>query len=403
MSKQEERRATALFDQYVEEVLKGLEPDVDRYLAQCPPAEADGLRDAFYGVGREIQCYYASQVKQNTVLDALTAIQEIRRNRDRLAEAAQRAVQAQTDDLILDYKGYLTQILACETPATGFAQGISRQALFNRGRQVNGANARQINAMWQRALEKNATMKADETLQQAGIESVPVDLARIADYLFLYVGEMALEGIEGCLKTDGKIGGVLINKNVPDRRRRRFTLGHEIGHFVLHKDRYDFADTANEIANFSSSLAEIECEANFFSARLLMPAYLMPPGFDKSEPTFDQADTLKDMFDVSMQTALRRIVDVSHWRSAFVVTRHGSYVWAARSSDFEGFFLQRPHPNTMASLMSQSDGTDEDSIRVPASAWVEGPLVEEGAEIFEQARSLGDGYVYSILTVVETN
>jgi hypothetical protein len=121
------------------------------------------------------------------------------------------------------------------------------------------------------------------------------------------------------------------------------------------------------------------------------------------EPSFDQADRLVETFDVSLQAALRRVVEVSSWRCAFVVSKDGAYVWAARSSDFEGFIHRRPHPNTMAALMARTDGPHEDEIWVPASAWVEGSLVDEGVEIFERARYVGDGYVYSLLTVEETS
>jgi hypothetical protein len=40
-------------------------------------------------------------------------------------------------------------------------------------------------------------------------------------------------------------------------------------------------------------------------------------------------------------------------------------------------------------------------MRLPADAWSEGALVEEGAELHEESRRLENGYVYTLLTVIE--
>jgi hypothetical protein len=66
-----------------------------------------------------------------------------------------------------------------------------------------------------------------------------------------------------------------------------FTIAHEIGHFVLHKEIYD--KSAEKIAllhkkqvkNYEKTLKRIEFQANLFSANLLMPKELFTQEWKK--------------------------------------------------------------------------------------------------------------------------
>jgi hypothetical protein len=58
--------------------------------------------------------------------------------------------------------------------------------------------------------------------------------------------------------------------------RRRFTAAHELGHFLLHRDRMIggrwMGDTRETIREEGSNAADMEREADRFAAELLMPA-----------------------------------------------------------------------------------------------------------------------------------
>ena len=61
---------------------------------------------------------------------------------------------------------------------------------------------------------------------------------------------------------------VCINKN-HNNKRQRFTLAHELGHYILHKEKsVEFVDTT---FFRSDEMDSIEYHANEFAARLLMP------------------------------------------------------------------------------------------------------------------------------------
>jgi len=95
---------------------------------------------------------------------------------------------------------------------------------------------------------------------------VPVPVEEIAELLSLRIEPSAFD-----LEMDGQLLSeerkILVNAQ-QHRERQRFTIAHEIGHYVLHSDAG---------GSFSSvrALGEEEREANYFAARLLMPTETM--------------------------------------------------------------------------------------------------------------------------------
>jgi hypothetical protein len=127
-------------------------------------------------------------------------------------------------------------------------------------------------------------------------ESVPVPVEHIADSLFgLLVRDVDdLTTAPGCppLEADQMLSGLLLANrgeiwvNAAEGRewpgRRRFTICHELGHWVMHRDpeRNLFCRSKNvqpdeQPAETPPEVPDIEDEASVFAAALLMPARLM--------------------------------------------------------------------------------------------------------------------------------
>ncbi|MGX9463057.1 ImmA/IrrE family metallo-endopeptidase [Shewanella sp. A14] len=102
----------------------------------------------------------------------------------------------------------------------------------------------------------------------------PIKVGAIAKDLGLIVKASTLLGnISGEIKeTNGK---VIIRVNRHDvKNRQRFTLAHEIAHFLLHRDL--IGDGITDDALFRSKLSTaIETEANNLAADILMPMHLL--------------------------------------------------------------------------------------------------------------------------------
>ena len=100
--------------------------------------------------------------------------------------------------------------------------------------------------------------------------------------------------------------------------RQRFTIAHEIGHFILHsKEQPIFIDKTPSVMfrNNSSSTGEDfkEREANAFAASLLMPRTLIEKEILNAPNDIDDAiQHLADMFKVSQQAMSFRLSNLGY-------------------------------------------------------------------------------------------
>jgi hypothetical protein len=122
--------------------------------------------------------------------------------------------------------------------------------------------------------------KAREVIARFQHEA-PVDVTGIAEALGLSVWESDAElpeGVSGKIFKDPISGGaegfsIIVRESDP-YVRRRFTVAHEIAHFVLHRDQIGDSLTDDELYRSGLSTRQ-EAQANRFSADILMPRNLV--------------------------------------------------------------------------------------------------------------------------------
>jgi hypothetical protein len=146
--------------------------------------------------------------------------------------------------------------------------------------------------------------EAERLIEAAGITREPVSLLDVVSVLNLSLVEADREpfSCEAALAPLGD-GHVISLRRGGNERRRRFSIAHEIGHFVLHpaRARHERGGTVNE------AMRTQEREADAFAAELLMPEHLV-----RRAALEDGADVrrLADRFEVSetaMSLRLRRL------------------------------------------------------------------------------------------------
>lgn len=113
-------------------------------------------------------------------------------------------------------------------------------------------------------------------LSEKSCEEPAADLEQIAKELRISIVPYPFpEEISGVFfKKDGKLL-LGVNEKEPENRRR-FTIAHEIGHYVLHPSsllHYDRPEAVHFRAK--NILGPEEREANYFAAELLMPEELL--------------------------------------------------------------------------------------------------------------------------------
>ncbi len=162
--------------------------------------------------------------------------------------------------------------------------------------------------------------QAARLLASAGVVREPVDLRHVVSALNLelvahadmpFSCEAALEprGDGHAIVLDGGISG-------SGERRRRFTIAHEIGHFVLHPELAHPEPARPERSDQVTEAGRVEDrEADAFAAELLMPEHLVRQAAREHGADVDR---LADRFDVS-RSAIR-----SQLQRLDILERHGS-------------------------------------------------------------------------------
>jgi Zn-dependent peptidase ImmA (M78 family) len=169
----------------------------------------------------------------------------------------------------------------------------------------------------QRSIKVEA--QAQKVLQETGCLQAPVPVDIIAERLGLRLEPAMLgEDISGLLVIEQGRGTIGYNKDHA-LVRQRFSIAHEIGHFILHQTKapvfIDKTYTIYRRDGVSSSGSDYqEIQANQFAAALLMPESLLRNeiehvGFDLANEI--ALDYLAEKFGVSRQAMSFRLANLN--------------------------------------------------------------------------------------------
>jgi Zn-dependent peptidase ImmA (M78 family) len=140
------------------------------------------------------------------------------------------------------------------------------------------------------------------------LESAPVDLDSMAQALGLRVFDVDTfhqdeAGRISRIFDDDQILYVVEINSRHSENRKRFTLAHEISHYLLHRDK--IGDGITDTALYRSKLGDyIETEANRLAAELLMPRLLVRTFFKSGIQSLSE---LCKMFKVSEEAMRIRL------------------------------------------------------------------------------------------------
>jgi len=144
-------------------------------------------------------------------------------------------------------------------------------------------------------------MVYDLLVEHSAEDSVPVPVEKIAREKGLPVIETTMNAdVSGALIRSNNLQGIAVNA-AQSPVRKRFTVAHELGHFLLEhvdRDHVDWEFTVIRRDGLSSEAQDDqEIAANFFAANLLMPRHILRKdvenykGFD-GEIRLDDTDIL---------------------------------------------------------------------------------------------------------------
>lgn len=125
-------------------------------------------------------------------------------------------------------------------------------------------------------------------------------------------------------------------------QRRRFSIGHELGHFLMdsHRPRdgvqfsCSHSDLRIENTREADRAKKMEAEANRFAAKLLMPPTRIRTNLRSRQPDLAEIVRLAGEFNVSKAAMARSYVDAHREALALLVIRNGRLEQAHRPDRF---------------------------------------------------------------------
>ncbi|MGN7614176.1 ImmA/IrrE family metallo-endopeptidase [Magnetococcales bacterium HHB-1] len=146
-----------------------------------------------------------------------------------------------------------------------------------------------------------------------------------------------LAAIEGSLVRDPhnrKGWCIFYHSGVPSRRRIRFTLAHEFGHYLMHRHQHPggFECKIGEFGRHMGDLFQQEREADLFAAHFLMPQYDFKEQISPWEETdLNALSCCADRYGVSMTAAIRQWLRYTQIKAVLVLSSEGFIEWAEAS------------------------------------------------------------------------
>ena len=132
--------------------------------------------------------------------------------------------------------------------------------------------------------------------ENRGIKVEPLDVAELSRVLGIKMSFEPMQGEDsGSLKKVKKTGEWIMKVNsLHHPNRQRFTIAHELGHFIKHSMQCDEFSDAAFFRNGETN--PMEADANAFAAELLMPASSFRSYIENES---SEVDDIADHFQVS--------------------------------------------------------------------------------------------------------
>lgn len=233
------------------------------------------------------------------------------------------------------------------------------------------------------------------------------DVARACG--ILEIRSLTTDGFEGVLIQDAyKDSGFILVKAGARPDRTRFTIAHELGHFVnlrhvappgadqllCSRDDLRASGTAR------NSRHGMEVQANEFAANLLMPqSILAPQPFMTGSPEISRINALQQLCGVSKQAAARRYVELHGDDFAVVFSKDGRLVYSSKTRDFPWIELRAGQPiydRTLTRTFTGRDGDVSDQEEADPHHWLDEKSARRW-ELWEEVLVQAEGYRMTLL------
>lgn len=223
------------------------------------------------------------------------------------------------------------------------------------------------------------------------------------------IAEVATNGFEAALlmHPDKAFGSIILAAG-RSLQRRRFSIGHELGHFLIptHMPRpgepfeCSLADLHRVDTREKDRRGRIEAEANRFAAALLMPPGTLRKAMTSRQPDLAEILRLAREFGVSKEAMARSYIDAQHEAIAIIVLEHDRLTRIYRHADLP--WIERRPGDVVPSDSIASDhilapGELSDIDECDPDTWFDDRGAARVEELTEQCLGQANGFAMILL------
>jgi Zn-dependent peptidase ImmA (M78 family) len=244
---------------------------------------------------------------------------------------------------------------------------------------------------------------AEQVLKDLGVtDPKEIDLEAIAWTLGVRIKYRPLDGCEACIAGDSERAIITVNSRSP-RRRRRYSIGHELGHWKYHRGQI-LVCRSDDFGRGRRNASPAERGADEYAANLLMPPYLFAP----IARTFKRLDfktvrAMADIFDTSYTATAIKLVESGHAYALLVCHTAERRKWFTSTRGIpERWFPQDTlHPESSAFGILYGKHPDDPSLRkIDADAWFDRPEAAR-FQLQEQTMRVGENEILTLLVITD--
>lgn len=217
------------------------------------------------------------------------------------------------------------------------------------------------------------------------------DLNQLARELNLLVVEADTESFDGALicGRNRLSGRIIVKKTMREDGRKRFTIAHEIGHFIIHRER-QISCLPADIARWENTGENPERQADNFASELLLPSPEVIKQIGDASPSFQLIISLADYFGTTLTATGRKYCEISPYECAIVWSVDGKVRWMHPSGRFRHWVCigRDLSETTIARKMLDGDHILTGMHEVPAEAWISDYRLPDGAAIWEESHTM---------------
>jgi len=234
----------------------------------------------------------------------------------------------------------------------------------------------------------------ERLLADLGItEPTDIDLDAIAFDCGALVVHDALRGCEARLLGVGDKAFITVNATA-NMRRQRFSIGHELGHWMNDRGAASFRCTKRDFIRSWDQVSP-EQRANRYAADLLLPKSMFLPRARQQPMTLATASDLADLFVTSLTSTAIRLVECGSFPAMVVLVGPNGIRWPKRGPNVppQIWLRDRPTSDSVAFDLMRG-GAAPGPTDVSAGAWIEGA---DRFVICEDSRRVTEEDVLTIL------